>query len=136
MNEFNQSAYSTITSDEDKHIIAKKFLLALQKRDWDLLRSIITEDVTWTIPGYHLLKETFKGHDAIVGKARQILNYPFCPNTDDALYSLNCIALVMLDEELATVCVLRDGKISAIMTFLSDIRKVDKLLTIPTQLST
>jgi ketosteroid isomerase-like protein len=130
MSHLSQHAYSTITSDEEKQYIGNQFFDALKTQNWELMRSIITEDCTWTLPGDNLLSGAYFGSDEVIKKARQFAGYKISLALNHVLYSLSSVALVMhnqgirdkleLDEHLATVCVLRDGKISAITTFFSD----------------
>ena len=38
-------------TEAEKEVIARNFIKALSTRDGDLLKSIMTENVTWSLPG-------------------------------------------------------------------------------------
>ncbi|MET3981841.1 MULTISPECIES: nuclear transport factor 2 family protein [unclassified Mucilaginibacter] len=130
MSVIKENTYSTITSDEDKQKLGNQFILAFRDQNWDLLKSIITEDCTWSISGENDLADKLTGHDEVISKARQFvtkLSFEF----DHIRQSLNCVALAIFthaatgdknaDEQIATVNTIRDGKISEINTFFSDV---------------
>ena len=68
--------------------IANQFLTGLRTRDWDLLKSIMADEIPWNLLS---LNNTARRGDLV------------------------------LDEHLATVIKIRDGKISAIDSYLSGI---------------
>ena len=94
------------------------------------------DDATWTLPGDNVISGTAKGADAVVERARLIASYGLSFNLENILLSRNNMALALhntaerdgirLDEKLATVCHLRDGKIAEIETFLSDVPGMDR----------
>jgi uncharacterized protein len=47
-----------MVTDERKEIIAQQFLEGLRIRYWSLLRSIMTDDIVWTLPGTSLISGT------------------------------------------------------------------------------
>ncbi|MGQ7390178.1 hypothetical protein ACTGWD_11690, partial [Streptococcus suis] len=73
---------------------------------------------------------------AVVERARLIASYGLSFKLEHILLSRDNMALALhntaerngirLDEKLATVCRLRDGRIAAIETFLSDIPGMDR----------
>jgi len=120
-----------LLTDLEKKQLAETFLHALGTKNWDLLRSIITEDIFWTLPGKSLISGEVSGADAIITRAQQIVSYGVSLELKHILYGQYNVTLsvhnqasrgeLILDEHLATVCIIRDGKISKIETYLSDI---------------
>ncbi len=121
--------------DEHKKAIARQFLEALRSRDWGLLRSIMTDDIVWTLPGTSLISGEASGVDAVIGRAQRIVSYGLTFELNHILIGQSGLALSLhntarkgtqsLDEHLATVCTLRDGKICEINTYLSDVEMVN-----------
>lgn len=133
MSATKNQAYSTVTCDEDKLKLGNQFILAFRNRDWDLLKSIITEDCTWSLPGMGELAGESAGPAEIVEKAKQFV-IKLSLELNHIQYSLNCVALAIKNktvtvgsdtqEHVATVTTLRDGKISGINSFFSDVAGV------------
>lgn len=100
-------------------------------RDWSAIRALLTDDAHWTLPGNNTISGTANGADAVVERARQIAGYGLNFELQHILVSRNNVALSLhntaqrgdriLDEYLATVCQLTDGRIATIETFLSDV---------------
>lgn len=111
--------------------IARRFYAALVARDWSAIRTLLTDDAQWTLPGNNTISGTANGADAVVDRARKIAGYGLNFELLHILVSRDNVALSLhntaqrgehvLDEHLATVCRLKDGKIAAIETFLSDV---------------
>ena len=120
-----------VITDLDKKKLAETFLHALGTQNWDLLHSIITEDISWTLPGTSLISGEVSGADAIITRAQQIVSYGVSFELKHILYGKYNVALsvnnqatrgeLILDEHLATVCTILNGKISKIETYLSDV---------------
>lgn len=95
------------------------------------MRSLLTDDSTWTMPGAGTISGTAVGGDAVTARAQQIVGYGLNFELQDVLIGQHGLALslhntatrdsLVLDERLATVCQLRAGKISGIDTYISDI---------------
>lgn len=123
-----------ITTGE-RYAIAQGFLTALRNRDWDLMRSLMTREITWTLPGESRISGEARGVDAVVERAERIVSYRLNFGLEHILYGLEGFALALhntaerngfiLDEHLATVCRLSDHKISGITTYLSDVDMVN-----------
>lgn len=120
-----------MVTDENKRSIGQQFLVALRSRDWNSLRSILTDDIVWTVPGASLISGEADGVDAVISRAQRIVSYGLTFNLKHILIGQQGFALSLhntarkgtrnLDEHLAAVCILRDGKICAINTYLSDV---------------
>jgi ketosteroid isomerase-like protein len=120
-----------MTSTTEKLAIARAFHGALVSKDWGRLREILAEDATWTLPGENRISGEAKGADGIVERAQLIASFGLNFELKHVLLSRDNMALSLhntatrgqlrLDEYLSTVCFLRDGKIAAIETYLSDV---------------
>ena len=120
-----------LLTDLEKKTLAETFLHAVGIQNWDLLRSIITEDISWTLPGESVISGEVSGADAIIIRAQQIVSYGVSLELKHILYGQYNVTLsvhnqasrgeLILDEHLATVCTIMNGKISKIETYLSDI---------------
>jgi len=118
-------------TDTQKTALAQEFLAGLKTRDWDRLRAIMTDDIVWTMPGSSLISGEAQGAEAVLARSKQIVGYGLDFELKHILTGQYHVALSLrntaargdlrLDEHLSTVCFLRDGKIAAIHTFLSDI---------------
>ena len=111
--------------------IAKSFHGALVSRNWAAMRALFYDDATWTLPGDNTISGTAVGGEAVVARAQLIAGYGLSFKLEHILLSRDNMALalhntaerdgVRLDEKLATVCRLRDGRIAEVETFLSDV---------------
>ena len=120
-----------LLTDLEKKKLAETFLHAVGTKNWDLLHSIITEDISWTLPGTSIISGEVHGANAIITRAHQIVSYGASLELKHILYGQYNVALfvhnqatrgeLILDEHLATVCTIYNGKISKIETYLSDI---------------
>lgn len=129
-----------LLTDDAKLKLASQFLSSLKNKDWNLLRTLLTVDCTWTLPGSSIISGEAIGIDAVVTRAQLIVSFGVSLQLNHVLYGMNGFALsvhnqairggVKLDEYLATVCVLRDGKIVAINTYLSDVPGVNAFFTL------
>jgi ketosteroid isomerase-like protein len=118
-------------SDTEKKEIAKTFLTALRSRDWDMLRILMTEDIVWSLPGESLISGEARGTDAVLQRAQTIVRFGVTFTLKHILIGQSGVALSLnntakrntlnLDQHLATICSLRDGRISRIDTYLSDV---------------
>ncbi len=111
--------------------LGHRFHQALTAGDWAAIRALLHDDATWTLPGDNTISGTAAGADAVVARARQIASYGLRFELLHVLVSRENMALslhntarrpdAVLDEYLCTVCRLRDGRIAAIETYLSDV---------------
>jgi ketosteroid isomerase-like protein len=111
--------------------IARRFHATLVARDWEAMRTLLTDNAEWTLPGNNTISGTVTGADAVVERARKIAGYGLTFELLHILVSRNNVALslhntaqrgdLVLDEYLATVCRIENGKIGLIETYLSDV---------------
>jgi ketosteroid isomerase-like protein len=120
--------------------LAHAFHEALVARDWSGLRTLFHDDATWTLPGDHAISGPAIGGDAVVERAKLIASYGLSFELKHVLLSRTNMALalhntaeradgVRLDEHLATVCRLRDGRIAEVETFLSDVPGMNRFFS-------
>jgi uncharacterized protein len=108
-----------MTSEQVKQAVAAKFLNAVAQKDGSLLQD--DNQVSGTVAGV----------DAVIERLALISGYGVTFTPLHVLVSRDNVALnlhntarrgeLVLDEHLATVCTLRDGKVVAIETYLSDV---------------
>jgi FixJ family two-component response regulator len=115
--------------------LAEHFLAGLRNHDWNSLRPLVTADVTWSLPGHSVISGEARGVEAVVRRAQTIVSFGINFEVKHILVGQHGVALslhntaqrdgLMLDEHLATVFGLRDRKIAAINTYLSDVDMVN-----------
>ena len=118
-------------NSDDKRQIAETFLLGLRTRDWALLRTIMTRDIVWALPGHSRISGEARGIDAVIERSQIIVSYGLNFELNHILEGQHGLALSLhntaenqgkiLDEHLATVCQLRKDRICSIDTYLSDV---------------
>jgi ketosteroid isomerase-like protein len=116
---------------EEKIAIGRRFHDALTARDWPAIRALLTDDAKWMLPGDNLISGKAIGADDVTARAQKMAGFGLTFALERILVSPDNFALSLhntatrkgriLDEHLATVCFLRDGKIAAIETYLSDV---------------
>lgn len=120
--------------------IAERFLDAFQARDWERLRDLLADDITWTMPGTGTISGTITGADAVVNRARHIAGQGLRTELLHMLVGAHGAALSLrntatapdgrkLDEYLATVLTTRHGRITAIDSYLSDVDGMSAFFT-------
>ena len=112
--------------------VVQKFYDTLVAKDWKAMRAILTDDAHWKLPGDNTVSGTAEGADNVVERAQKISGYGLnfellhiLVSKDNAALSLRNTAQQgerILDEYLCTVCYIKDSKIVAIETFLSDVK--------------
>src|SRR5208283_4923084 len=100
-----------MTTELKKTEIASQFLTGLRTRDWDLLKSIMADDVTWNLPGSSLISGEAQGVDAVIQRAQLIVSYGLTFTLKHILIGRHGVALslnntarrgdLVLDEHLA-----------------------------------
>jgi len=126
---------NNLPTDEEKFTIGNTFLDALKNNKWDVMRSIIAEDAVWTLPGISLLSGRAAGADAIIARAQGLKHFGVKFQLKHLLYGLHGVTLSLhntasrenleLDEQVAIVCEIADGKISSMATYLSDVAGIN-----------
>ncbi|HEY4417717.1 MAG TPA: nuclear transport factor 2 family protein [Verrucomicrobiae bacterium] len=121
---------------EEKSDLATKFITGLRTRDANLLRSIMLENLVWTLPGNSLISGAAEGIDAVIQRSQMIVDYGVNFNLKHILIGHTGVTLslhntarrgnLLFDEHLATVLDLQNGKVSAINTYLSDVEMLNQ----------
>jgi hypothetical protein len=122
-------------TDQDRKQLATSFIEALRVGDANGFRSIMTDDVLWTLPGTSLVSGIAKGVEGIVKRARRIVESGANVEIQHVVLGYEGVALLLhntgkrngriLDEYLTTVCTLRNEKIARLDTYISDIEMVN-----------
>jgi ketosteroid isomerase-like protein len=118
-------------AEAEKKEITRKFYVAIDARDNNLLKAILTDDVVWSLPGKSLMSGEAHGVEAILKRAEILHRYGVNVEIEHVVYGFKDVALhlhntgkrgsKMLDEHLANVYVLRGNRICRIDTFISDV---------------
>lgn len=122
-------------TEQDRRTIAHAFLRGLRDRDATLLRSIMTDDVVWSLPGESLMSGEAHGVEAIVKRATTLTGFNVTIELEHVVFGLHDVAVQlhntghcdgkMLDEHLTTVIHLDAGKIQRLDTFISDVEMLN-----------
>ena len=115
-----------MSTEKEKAEIAQKFFTGLRNRNWNLLKSVMADDIVWSLPGSSLISGEAHGVDAVIERSQLIVSYGLTFTLKHILLGQHGVALslnntarrgdLVLDEHLATVLSLREGKIFAIAT--------------------
>lgn len=118
-------------TDTEKKKIAETFIAGLRSRDVDLLSSILSSDVIWSLPGQSVMSGEAHGVDGILKRAHAFQKYNVHLEIKHILYGYRDVALSLhntgrkdgkiLDEYLTTILHLQDGKAHHINTYISDV---------------
>jgi ketosteroid isomerase-like protein len=118
-------------TEQEKRTIAQEFIRGLGARDGNLLRSIMTEDVVWSLPGDSPMSGEAHGVEAILKRANTLHGFNVNIEVEHVVFGLHDVALHLhntgrysgkvLDEHLTTVIHLDEGKIRRLDTFISDV---------------
>jgi ketosteroid isomerase-like protein len=124
-----------MTAVSSKQALAEVFLTALRTQDWDLMRTIMTQDLVWSLPGTSRISGEACGVEAVIVRCKVITSYGLDFALKHVLYGQHGFTLSLnntarrgdsfLDEHLATVCSLQGGQINRIDTYLSDVAMAD-----------
>jgi ketosteroid isomerase-like protein len=115
--------------------LGRIFHAALITRDWELLRSVLHDDVLWTLPGENQISGTATGADEVIARGQLIASYGVSFTLLHILVSRTNVALnihnearrgdLRLDEHLATVLRVDGSRVRDIETYLSDVDGMD-----------
>lgn len=114
-----------------KDEITRKFSAAMAARDVDLLKDIMTNDVTWSLPGTSLMSGEAHGVEAVLKRAEIMHRHGVHVQIEYVVFGLKDVAQHLhntgqfggnvLDEHISNVYGLRENKICRIDTFVSDV---------------
>jgi len=122
-------------NETEKKEIAEKFITGLSNRDANVLKSIMIDDVVWSLPGKSLMSGEAHGVDAILKRSETLHRYEVKIEVEHVVFGYQDVALHLhntgkrgdkiLDEHLTTVCSLRGNKIRRLDTFISDVEMLN-----------
>jgi hypothetical protein len=122
-------------SESRQRDVAESFVTAIRNGDKSLLASVATEDIVWTVPGTSLMSGQAFGVEGILARAEVIKRFGVKTKLEHIVYGYEDVAIrlhntgertgLILDEYLATVLRLRDGRIYRIDSFVSDVGMVN-----------
>jgi uncharacterized protein len=118
-------------TDEQKKDIALRFIYSLQQRDPLSLRSVLTEDALWSLPGASEISGEAIGADAIVARAQFLGEHGVHFELLHVIYGYEGMGIILhntgkrrgriLDEFLTSIFRLDRDKIGRIDTYISDV---------------
>jgi ketosteroid isomerase-like protein len=118
-------------TEAGKKEITRNFYTAIDARDINLLKAILTDDIVWSLPGKSLMSGEAHGVEAILKRAEILHRYGVKVEIEHVVYGFKDVALHLhntgkrgdkiLDEHLTNVYVLRGDKICRIDTFISGV---------------
>jgi uncharacterized protein len=118
-------------TDEEKRLLALRFLTILGKPDIDVVRQVAVEDMIWTFPGSSPISGAALDIDAIIKRANAIAANKVRVEIIHTVYGLEGVSIILhntgkkndkvLDEYVAAVFTFRGQKIARLDTHLSDI---------------
>ena len=122
-------------TDDGKLQLASTFLTALKSRNWELMRTVLTADASWTLPGTSLLSGEAPGAEAVINRARKLRDFGVMVDLQHILYSMNGVAVslhntaqrgkLILDEYVVIVLDLKGNKIRRLTTHLNDVAGIN-----------
>src|ERR1700691_1501986 len=122
-------------TETEKKEIAEGFITGLSNRDANLLKSIMTDDVVWSLPGKSLMSGEAYGVDAILKRSETLRRYEVKIELEHVVFGYQDVALHLhdsakrgdqiLDPYLTTVCSLRGYMIRRLHTFISDVEMLN-----------
>lgn len=118
-------------TEVQKETIARTFIKALQSRDSQQLRSVLTDDAVWSIPGTSHASGEATGVDAVVARGEYLGANGVQFALLHVLYGWKDVGISLhntakrgdreLDEYLTSILRLRGDKIERIDTYISDV---------------
>ena len=126
-------------TDQKKKEIALTFIHSLQQRDPLLLKSILTEEVVWSLPGTSEISGEAIGADAIVARAQFLSEHGVHFELLHVIYGHEGMGIMLhntgkykgriLDEFLTTIFRLNGDRIARLDTYISDVPMLDAYAT-------
>ncbi|MFE9403362.1 nuclear transport factor 2 family protein [Streptomyces sp. NPDC006530] len=112
--------------------VAERFLGAFGSQDWESLRTVLAPDLAWSMPGTGTISGTIHGVDAAIDRLRTIAARGLNTELLHVLTGAYGVTLSLhntardadgrtLDEHLATVLTIREGRVAAIDSYVSDV---------------
>jgi ketosteroid isomerase-like protein len=125
-----------MATDLEKKQFAEKFLTGLRTADRSLLQSFMADNAVWSLPGNSSISGDAKGIDAIHRRAATIVNHGMKFELKHVLLGRHGVAAslhntaehggMIFDLHLATVLTIREGKVVALDTYMSDLDMLNR----------
>ena len=122
-------------TDEQMKVMAINFATAVKNRSSEMLQSLVTDDVIWSLPGTSLMSGEVHGVDGIFMRAEVLDAFEVNVQVEYVLVGQNHVGLLLhntgckggrvLDEHLTTIFILRGNKIHRMETLISDVPMLD-----------
>lgn len=124
---------------EELLAIARKFFDSMTGEEWASIRAMVTDDVVWTMPGTSRISGTVQGKEAVVERVRRVAAAGVRMKKIELLHMLVGQAGVtmfmhnsaqaddgrILEEYLASIYSIQNGKVAVIDTFVTDLEGVN-----------
>src|ERR1700722_15777330 len=120
-----------VMTEEQKKQIALTFIHSLQQRDPQLLKSVLTEDSVWSLPGTSEISGEAAGADAIVARGQFLGEHGVHFELLHIIYGYEGMGIMLhntgkckgrvLDEFLTTIFHLEGNKIKRLDTYITDV---------------
>jgi ketosteroid isomerase-like protein len=124
-----------------KEALARRFLSVLGHPDAEVVKSVSTDDVVWSLPGAASISGEARGVDGIMQRARTIASYGVKVEILDDVDGFSGVAMILhntgkkddrtLDEHLAAAFSFRGDTITRLDTYLSDVPMMERFLAWP-----
>lgn len=121
--------------------LANDFAKAIRTQDLDLLNSITTGDVVWSLPGSNVISGNARGGAAILRRSILLADYGVDIAIEHIVFGLTGFGLLLhntgerlgrvLDEHLTTVFQPRGALIETLDTYISDVTMLDEYFAKP-----
>jgi uncharacterized protein len=128
-------------NNDDMCKLAGRFRKATSTQDQELLRSMTTDDVVWSLPGNNIISGNARGVAAILRRSRLLADYGVDIAIDHVVYGLTGFGLLLhntgnrlgrvLDEHLTTVFQLRGTLVATLDSYIADVTMLDDYFAEP-----
>ena len=118
-------------TDAQKKDIALTFIRSLQQRDPILLKTVLTDDAVWSLPGTSQISGEASGADAIVARGQFLGEHGVNFELLHVIYGYEGMGIMLhntgkckgrvLDEYLSSIFKLQGEKICRIDTYITDV---------------
>jgi uncharacterized protein len=118
-------------NDEQKKALAVNFARSVKSRNPQLLQSLVTDNVTWSLPGTSLMSGEVHGIDGILMRAEILEAFEVNVQVEHVVLGHKDVGFLLhntghkgdkiLDEHLTTILILHDNRIRRLETLVSDV---------------
>ena len=117
-------------------MLANGFATAIKSQDKALMRSVTCSGVVWSLPGSNLISGDAEGVDGLLRRGRLLAENGVNIEVEYLVYGRYGFGFLLhntgsrlgrvLDEHLTSVCQTKDGLISRVDTYISDVEMLDR----------